>query len=191
MGILILATAALSQGLMYAEKVAYFPVYTDAGSQSNHYIPSGWIGDHRDLSMDESHGDQPHSGSTSIKFVYAPKKFQGQGWVGVYWQNPANNWGSEKMGYDLRGLTKLTFWARGEEGGEVIGFSVGGIKGAYPDSCGQLPVNRCVLTSGWKEYEVSLRGRDLSHVIGGFVWTASRAENPKGAAFYLDDIIYE
>lgn len=31
---------------------------------------------------------------------------------------------------------------------------------------------------------------DLSHLIGGFFWAASKDDNPNGATFYLDDIKY-
>ena len=118
-----------------AKEVKNFSVYTDSKSPDNHYIPSGWMGDYGDLSMDDKYMSEPHSGSTCIKFVYTAKKIQNQGWGGVYWQNPANNWGSKKGGFDLTGLNKLTFWAKGAKGGEIIDkVVVGGIKGTYPDT---------------------------------------------------------
>ena len=41
-------------------------------------------------------------------------------WTGIAWQNPANDWGDLPGGYDLTGAKKLTFWARGEFGIEIL-----------------------------------------------------------------------
>ena len=168
-----------------------FPVYTDGRSPDNHYIPSGYMGDYSDVSIDTSSFDNPHSGTTCIKIVYSNAASQGARWAGVYWQNPANNWGDRKGGFDLTGATKLTFWARGEKGGERIEeFKLGGITGTYPDSdiAGIGPV---LLTQEWKEYQIDLRGKDMSYISGGFCWSTNLDVNPDGVTFYLDDIRYE
>src|SRR5499427_9468228 len=112
-----------------------FKVYTDAKSPDNHYIPSGWMGDYGDIKFDDKFMDNPHGGSTSIKIVYTNKATQGARWAGIYWQNPPNNWGTRPGGYDITGAKKMTFWARGEKGGERIEeFKIGGITGEYADS---------------------------------------------------------
>jgi hypothetical protein len=168
-----------------------FPVYTDGRSPDNHYIASGYMGDSSDISVNLSCFDNPHSGTTCIKIVYANKVSQGARWGGVYWQNPANNWGDRQGGFDLTGATRLTFWVRGENSGERIEeFKIGGITGLYPDSdlAGIGPV---MLTSEWKQYEIDLRGKDLSYISGGFCWATNLDVNPEGATFYLDDIRYE
>lgn len=168
-----------------------FDVYTDKASPNNHYIPSGWMGDVPDISFIDTWTDNPHSGSSCIKVVYSNKASNGTRWGGIYWQSPANNWGSKKGGFDLTGATKLTFWARGENGGERIEeFKLGGIIGDYPDSdaAGIGPV---ILTKDWKQYTIDLRGKDLSYLSGGFCWATNLDVNPDGATFYLDDIVYE
>jgi len=168
-----------------------FPVYTDGRSPDNHYIPSGYMGDYSDITMDTSSFDNPHSGTTCIKIVYTNDSSQGARWAGVYWQNPANNWGDRQGGFDLTGATKLTFWARGEKGGERIEeFKMGGITGLYPDSdvAGIGPV---LLNPEWTQYEIDLRGKDLSYISGGFCWATNLDVNPDGVTFYLDDIRYE
>ncbi|MCP4407895.1 MAG: hypothetical protein GY807_09070, partial [Gammaproteobacteria bacterium] len=104
-----------------------FPVYTDAAAQSNHYAPSGWMGDaeHPDrVSLTECWGDNPYSGETSIKVAYIQKI---AGWAGIYWAHPANNWGERPGGYDLQGADRLTFWARSDTPGASVTFIVGGI----------------------------------------------------------------
>jgi hypothetical protein len=146
------------------------------------------MGDYGDIKLNDQSADNPHSGTTNMQFVYSGKKAQGQGWAGVYWQNPANNWGSKKGGFDLTGMTKLTFWARGAKGGEVIQkFKVGGIKGTYPDSA-DVEFGPIELTDAWKEYTINLAGKDLSYISGGFCWVTTTDLNPEGATFYLDDI---
>jgi len=168
-----------------------FPIYTDGRSPDNHYIPSGYMGDYSDITVERSSFEDPHGGTTCIKIVYSNLVSQGARWVGMYWQNPANNWGDREGGYDLTGATKLTFWVRGENGGERIEeFKIGGITGLYPDSdiAGIGPV---MLTQEWKQYEIDLRGKDLSYISGGFTWSTNLDVNPNGATFYLDDIRYE
>ncbi len=168
-----------------------FPIYTDGRSPDNHYIPSGYMGDYSDVSISNSCFDDPHTGTTCIKIVYSNAVSQGARWAGVQWQNPANNWGDRQGGFDLTGATKLSFWVRGEKGGERIEeFKVGGISGLYPDSdiAGIGPV---LLTTEWKQYEIDLRGKDLSYISGGFAWATNIDVNPDGATFYLDDIRYE
>ena len=192
LSILLLAAlvAFCRQGLYAAEGKA-FCVYTDNRSPDNHYIPSGWMGDTGDISMDDKYMGEPHAGSTCIKFVYTARRSGGQGWAGVYWQNPANNWGSKKGGFDLTGLNKLTFWARGEKGGEIIDkFCVGGIKGTYPDST-EVSIGPLELTSTWQQYTINLAGKDLSYVVGGFCWVANADSNPDGLTFYLDDVRFD
>jgi hypothetical protein len=172
-----------------------FAVYVDKGHRGNHYIPSGYMGDYGDIRLNDQSADNPHSGTTCIQIIYSAKKSQNQGWAGIYWQNPANNWGSKKGGFDLSGMTKLTFWARGAKGGEVIQkFKVGGIgiaqKATYPDSA-EAEIGPVELTDTWKQYTINLAGKDLSYIGGGFNWVTNSDLNPEGATFYLDDIQFE
>ena len=167
------------------------PVYTDAKSPDNHYIPSGWMGDFGDIKFNDKFMEKPHSGSTSVQIIYSNKATQGARWSGIYWQNPPNNWGTRPGGYDLTGAKKLTFWARGEKGGERIEeFKIGGITGEYADSdvAGIGPV---VLTTDWQQFTIDLEGKDLSSISGGFCWATNLDVNPEGATFYFDDIKYE
>jgi glucan 1,3-beta-glucosidase len=169
-----------------------FPVYTDGADPANHYVPSGYMGDHDAMSMDQFWTHGPHDGKTCIQVVYNPAP-AGQGWAGVYWQSPADNWGAipRPAGYDLSRATQLSFWVRGSHGTERIQFLAGGITGTYGDSL-QPAIKTQVLTlsTTWQRVTINLAGNDLTHVIGGFGWVAKAQDNPQGATFYLDDIIY-
>ena len=174
-------------------KEKLFTVYADAGDAfSSHFVPSGWMGDYEDITLTTAHRDDPHSGSTCIKVVYRRTPTARNGWAGVVWQHPENNWGAQKeAGIDLSATTQLTFWARGERGGERIEeFKVGGTKGPYPDS-GEARIGPVVLTADWRKYTIDLTGKDLTYIISGFGWATNLKGNPGGCVFYLDDIRFE
>lgn len=167
-----------------------FPIYTDRAPRHTHYVPSGYMGD-SDLIMSGSYTDTPDGQGPSLKVIY--KASGPKGWAGLYWQDPANNWGDVpgKAGYDLRGAKRLTFWAKGENGGErVHEFRMGGIVGQYPDSA-VASITNIRLSKEWKQYTIDLSNQDLRHVIAGFGFFLNKAENPGGMSFYLDDIAYE
>jgi co-chaperonin GroES (HSP10) len=165
-------------------------VFLDEDSLQNHYHPSGWVGDY-DAIRRVSWKENAHSGESCLKFVYTGKTPQGAGWVGVYWQNPVNNWGDVKGGYNLKGARKLTFWARGDKGGETINrFGIGGIGGEYPDSA-RTEIGSVILEKEWRQYSINLSGKDLSYISGGFYWITDKNTNPEGCVFYIDDIRYE
>lgn len=167
-----------------------FDVYTDQDAGGNHYFPSGWMGDLGAIQFDGRWKDNPYSGDSCIKITFLAR---GDNWAGIYWQNPENNWGTvPNGGYNLTGATKLTFWGRSEKGKVYIEFFVGGITGPYPDSLPRTPTFQIFeLSETWKKYNIDLRGKNLSHVIGGFGWATNTIENPNSATFYLDDIQYD
>jgi hypothetical protein len=166
-----------------------FYIYTDDKSDLNHFAPSGWMGDVSDLSLSGAYQDNPKMGNSCLKIAYLAKG--SEGWAGIYWQNPANNWGKRKGGFDLRGATALTFWAKGEKGGEKITeFKIGGITGKFPDSDVAF-IKSIKLTKEWRQYFIDLSKKDLRYINGGFCFVVLRRENPLGAQFYLDEIRYE
>lgn len=170
-----------------------FYVYQDKSSK-NRYTPSGYMPTGDCLSIDDGWQYDVKQGKTCVRVIYdiACSK-EGRKWAGVYWQNPADNWGARKGGYNLAGATKLVFWAKGEMGGERLEeFRVGGL-GAnqmYPDS-DTASIGPVILTKDWKEYTIDLRGKDLSYISGGFAWVANVNANPHHCTFYLDDIRFE
>ena len=169
-----------------------FYVYSNKGSRDNHYIPSGFMPNGKCLKFNDAWTDSCQSGSSCIRIDYDVQcSRDDQKWAGIYWLNPANNWGQRKGGFNLTGAQKLTFWARGASGGEQIEeFTIGGITGDYPDTDTAV-IGPVILSSEWKQYTVDLRGKDLSHITGGFAWSTSEEVNGDSCIFYLDEIRFE
>jgi hypothetical protein len=192
--ILTAMVAALAVPLQAASKKAAsepFYVYSDKGSMKNHYAPSGWMGDYGDLAIKDGYTEGCADGKTCTRWDYNAKGAQGANWAGVFYQQPPNNWGGKPGGYDLSGHKRLTFWAKGgEEGVKIAEFKVGGITGEFGDSDAQS-IGPVSLTKDWKKYTIDLADKNLSHIIGGFCWSASKDDNPNGFTLYLDEIRFE
>ncbi len=163
-----------------------FLVYDEAARMHPAFVPTGYMGATAAIKLDEGCRTNPHSGTTCIQVQYSAK----DNWGGVVWQNPANDWGKKPGGMNLTGAKRLTFWARGEKGGETVSFLCGllGKDKPYYDTV-QEKLDRVVLTKAWKLYTVDLGGKDLSRIKSGFAWTLVAAGAP--VTFYLDDIRYE
>jgi hypothetical protein len=130
------------------------------------------------------------------------------------------NWGHyQNSGVtQLTDATNLTFWARGEKGGERVEFFALGVGWdadyaklhhkdvnqiddltadptdlfPHPDSSPKLTTGYVTLSRDWKQYSLNLKGRGLSYVLGGFGWAANATENGlRDINFYMDDIRYE
>ena len=150
------------------------------------------MGDWEDITFDDAFTDKPYSEPTCTKITYSIAQSHGEGWAGIYWQYPYNNWGDDPDGRDLTGTTKLTFWVRGENGGEKAEFKVGGITGEYPDSIQpSVSTGVIVMSDEWQQHIIDLTDKDLSHVIGAFLWVTTKTENPDGCTIYLDDVRFE
>jgi len=164
-----------------------FTVYAEGeAAASQIFVPSGYMGNTGAIKADERYAVNPHSGKLCMQWQYTAK----DNWGGVVWQSPANDWGDQAGGKNLTGATKLTFWARGEKGGEVVNFLCGIINRDKPffDTV-QAKMDKVALTPDWKQYTIDLKGKDLTRVKTGFGWTL--AADGKPVTFYLDDIKFE
>ncbi|RKY02100.1 MAG: hypothetical protein DRP55_03340 [Spirochaetes bacterium] len=187
----VLPLFAQEEDVLRGIKVKKYPfyIYRDAFDRVNHYIPSGWMGDWGDIKIKENCKKNPKTGKSCFQIIYTAKRSQNAGWAGIYWQNPANNWGTVKGGYDLSKAKKLFFYARGEKGGEIVEFKIGGITGRYSDS-GMATTGPIELTKKWKLYEIDLSDVDLSYISGGFCVVFSSQMDPDGCTFYIDEVYY-
>jgi hypothetical protein len=170
-----------------------FIVYQDKGTPYR-FVPSGYMPNGECLKMDDAWRQNCYKSKSCIKINYDVScSLKSRRWAGIYWLHPADNWGDRKGGYNLTGAKKLVFWARGEVGGEKIAeFRIGGVGEGreYPDS-DTASIGPVILSKQWKEYEIDLRGKDLSYISGGFAWIANVDDNPSSCTFYLGNIRYE
>jgi hypothetical protein len=81
--------------------------------------------------------------------------------------NHAADDGSKRFSRAVGSRPALTFFARGDSGGERITFFSGGITGPYGDTASK-PAITVDLTPGWKKYTINLNGADLRRVVGAF-----------------------
>jgi hypothetical protein len=169
--------------------VAKLPYLIYGEEQGNTFVASGYTDNTNAVAMDEYCTDHPHSGKTCIKAMY--KESTGKG--GVVWQSPANDWGDKPGGLDFTGARKLTFWARGEKGGEKATFGFGFLTKdtakdkKYLDSDnGTLNVT---LTPDWQFYTIYVSDKNLKLIKSGFFWSVEANGAP--VTFYLSTIKWE
>ncbi|MBN1235947.1 MAG: hypothetical protein JW999_07855 [Methanotrichaceae archaeon] len=151
------------------------------------FTPSGWIGDYEGIKFSDTYSD-PERGPC-IRIDYPANGSEGA-WVGIYWLFPSSNWG-ELPGKNVEGYKSVTFFARGEVGGEEAEFMVGGVDAGEANKDSIQPPRSTgpkILKKDWEKYEIDLSGLDLSRVIGGFCWVTDMGD--KAAKIYLDDINY-
>lgn len=194
-----------------------FWVYIDLGDPCNHFVVPAFMGN--GVSIENGFTETVHSGYTAISNTFRPMP---PNWGGVIYQNgvligddtaPLPNWGEyENAGITITGASNLTFWARGEAGGEKVEFFAFGVGRdgwgnpiePHPDSskkvtmCGiaNSPIDTCyvTLTNTWQMYTITLAGLDLDldYVLGGFGWVTNANENNgETITFYLDDVQYD
>ena len=166
-------------------------------SIQNLFTASGWMGDgeygRKYIDIDGANEEKPFTPPDSIKITYT---FGANRWAGIYWQNKPDNWGDRPGNdYSKKGFKRISFWARGSTGKEVIEFKAGDIynaKKTHHDSFA-VSTGRVKLSKEWKKYEMDLSTSDISSVIGGFCWIASKDYNRQlnDVTFYIDDIVYE
>jgi hypothetical protein len=149
------------------------------------YVPSGFMGSTDALKVEPDCKQDPKFGQHCTKVTYN----KSNDWGGVVWQHPENDWGKMPGGFDLTGATKLTFWAKGDKGGEEVKFGVGVIGRDQPffDTV-KVEVPK-TLGKEWKQYTIDLTDRDLQRVKSGFFFSLSGQGDL--VEFYLDRIVFE
>ena len=160
-------------------------IYGEEADPAN-YIPAGRMGDTKAIKLNPAWTEQAHSGKTCLRCDFDAD----QGWGGVAWQNPPGDWGDRGGGYDLTGAKKLTFWVRGEKGGEVVQFEFGvlGKPKRFFDT-GKGKLENVQLTKDWQRHEIDVSAQDLTRIKTGFAWTVASPGQP--VTFFLDDICWE
>jgi hypothetical protein len=141
-----------------------------------------------------------HKGTTCIKVRYR----QGAVWAGILWWPTAcggtgspDAWQRVKTGScaadllaagNLQTITRASFWARGERGGEVVELKVGDSEMLPHPERSTGPIT---LSASWQHYSIDLGGLDMRHAAALFTVVATDLHDPKGATFYLDEVQFE
>ena len=160
-------------------------LYED-GLKDAPYVPSGWMGKTDAIAVDDGCTAKPHGGKTCMRVAFKSP----DGWGGVVWQSPPDDWGDRPGGYDLSGAKRLVAWVRGETGGEKIELKLGilGNDKRFHDSAAAT-AGTVTLATEWRQVVLPLAGKDLSCIKTGFCWVVAGQGKP--VVFYLDDVRYE
>lgn len=161
-------------------------LYDESDRASLPFIPGGYMGNAKGIKLEPASDTKPRQGKTCMRVDYR----DGEGWAGVVWQHPAGDWGDRPGGWDLSGAKRLTFWARGAEGGEVVTFQFGllGADKKFGDSA-KGSLDKVKLGSEWQPFTIDLAGKDLTRIKTGFSWVVTGAGKP--VTFFLDDVRFE
>ena len=132
------------------------------------------------------------SDGSSIKFEYKHKgNVNWAGWYWLYPEKPQCNWGFQP-GTKIENATKVTFYATGANGDEVVRFFIGGVtisgvRGQqYEDNFKETIQVR--LTNNWQQYTIPIPTpkKNLESVLGAYGFSVNKPMN-----FYIDEIRYE
>jgi hypothetical protein len=151
---------------------------------------SGWMSEKMppDRWLDFAPAQQGCRSESCLRFTYHP----GGGFAGIYWFP----WGCDQVGPDCginllaseaTRIRRVSFYARGEHGGEALEFKVGGED--FPPTPGRR--RNVILTKDWQRYTLELEGVDLHEVVGLFAWFAADIHHREDMTFYLDEIVFE
>jgi len=147
------------------------------------------VGANRRFKLETTSAADAHSPPDAWKISFESRG----GFGGFCWKNRAGNEG-EAAGDNLSaaGYRRITFWAKGEKGGEVAEFRAGGlgnVKTRHRDSL-DVSAGKIKLNAGWHEYSMYVIDADLSSVMTPFCVLLYREDNADGAVVYVDDIEY-
>ena len=155
------------------------------------FYPSGWMGDgkHGTQFVSLRRVQENINGRDVIairnEYIQGP-----EGWAGLYWQYPDGNWG-QSPGRTFTGAKAVTFFAKGEAGGEIVEFKSGGINGQQYEDSYEASTGKVKLKADWYPYRINLSQADLTTVIGAFAWVTAGADNGGRLVMYIADIKIE
>lgn len=154
---------------------------------TENFTLAGYSGDMDAVTADEDWDEGCHSDALCTRIVYAPAQGT-RGWAGNLWVDVLYPLYSQ--GVNLEAVGRLTFWAKGDKGGERVEFRVGAAEGVTPQPAFSSGV--LTLQPFWQQYSIEITEHtQLDHVFSGFMWITSDKLNPEGCIFYLDDMQFE
>ncbi len=162
-----------------------FYVYKD-GDSDLPYIPTAYMGNTKMLGVNPKSTRTKHSGDYSLAISYGDN----DGWFGIGFVDPPDDWGERLGGYNLSGATKFSFWAKASSNNvkASIGFGLIGKDKKYYDT-EQKQLKDIKLTTEWKQYTIDISGSDLSCIRSGLVIYSGGSGSPQ--FIWLDDVVFE
>ncbi len=163
------------------------------------YFPSGWMGNVTGVdgtgTLVVSKQAVTIEGKPAAETRIEYKQGREKGWAGIYWQHPDKNWG-DKPGLNLKGAKRISFYAKGERGGELVEFISGNNdSGKQHQDKFKLSIGPFPLTKTWTKYTIDLsqlKEQQLASVIGAFAWVASGGFDKDGRLVtYIADLRIE
>jgi len=160
-----------------------FYVYKDGNDLP--YIPTGYMGNYKAMSVDTQNTDEVHAGNYAIKIEYKERS----GWYGLAFVDPKDDWGETLGGYEIEGAKKFSFWAKANRDGvtATIGFGLIDKDKPFPDTAKKS--KKLELTSEWKKYTFKIKREDLSCIRSGLVLFSSSFGFPQ--TIYIDEVVFE
>jgi hypothetical protein len=183
-------------------------VFDEAGDGSGAFTQRAFMGaPEGTVPPDSLREDAPgHTGDTAIEARVDLTQYDWAGYMFLTGALPAGettpvaDFGMHDAGHDLTGATRLTWWARGEQGGETVEFGTAGLgyseegipEAPYPDSSPRIAMP-VLLTAEWQQFSLDLDGLDLSRIACGFEWVAAGWANPgaEEVVFFVDEVRFE
>jgi hypothetical protein len=115
-----------------------------------------------------------------------------QGFGGVFWQFPPNNWGTSQGRMVSPGATQVTFYAKTDYAPLNVSFKIGGINDPTPTA--SLPYadgiddgQTFAISSEWKQYSIPVTGT-YSWVLGAFEWEITTRDP---VDLYIDTLVWQ
>ena len=186
-------------------------VYRDFGDTENHYTQKAVMAG-MDASlvrdMNENWQENPYSGSSCIRCEQITHEGDWGGWLFLNGYLPEgsnvpelNDGTVDGQGLDLSGAERLTFFARGEKGGEQVEFFTCGFGYnsewnvqvvPFPDSSMKRSTGVVTLTREWTQFSIDLSSADMSSIVCGFGYVLKgNVPGDREKVCYLDEIRFE
>lgn len=157
----------------------------------DYFVPSGYMGDGategRVLDEAACTGRAGDEQGVCHKITYTPVP---KSWAGVFWQYPANNWGTELGLPVVAGAKEISFWAWADSGTETVKFVAGIAYNANTAPHGDKfsTEKQVELTTTPQKFSLSMEGKTYENVVGAFGWSMAANEDGSPSVFYIDDI---
>ena len=165
---------------------------------SYYFTPTGAYGDAATPGLVSTSNDcpdrapPPTDGTPQGDCYFVSYGNPNEGYGGVFWQFPPNNWGTSQGRMVSPGATQVTFYAKSDNAPLAVGFKAGGINdptptAALPYSDGIDASTTFTVTGDWQQYSIPIHG-SYTWVLGGFEWEITTRDP---VDLYIDSIVWQ